>query len=90
MNKRQQRIVGALRHLGPYAVLRQHRGGHSAAWFAYSYPQEVRLKATCRDVHGLVMMGVVSSSEGWDYLSGRKLSPKTGFISHPFDLLDPS
>lgn len=57
MNKRQERILAVMRQLGNCVLVQHHK---TAAWYVKGYwPTAVRLKATCRDVHGLIMMGKI-------------------------------
>ncbi len=88
MNKRQQRIVDLLRQVGWAARLKQKHD--SCVWIITGqWPNQTRVKALCRGVHGLVMMGMIERRDfGWR--PEWKLSPKAGFIPHPLDSLDPS
>ncbi len=72
MNRRQLRLLSTMRSI-KYASLVQDRQT-SAAWYVEGqWPIAVRVKLTCRDVHGLVMAGVITGMDPQTPWMGRKL-----------------
>jgi len=72
MNRRQIRLLSTMRSL-KYATLVQDRQG-SAAWYVEGeWPIAVRVKLTCRDVHQMVMAGVITGMDPQTPWEGRKL-----------------
>ena len=62
MNRRQLRLLSTMRSIR-YASLVQDRQS-SAAWYVEGeWPIAVRVKLTCRDVHQLVMAGVITGMD---------------------------